>query len=150
MLNMSNTGVYDGVYPAEDYLVKVRHLDELINAKIEERDQLMDLATKCTQNMDGMPRASGTSDKVGNAAVKMADMAKEIDDLIDELMDLKREVNALLDKLDPAEQVLLRRLYLQGMSQVQVAKLMGVSTMTIWRWKVKALQNFQTVMSCCG
>lgn len=149
-MELYKRGVYDGVYPAESYLDKVRHLDELINAKIEERDQIMDLATKCTPNMDGMPRASGTSDKVGNAAVKMAEMAKEIDDLIDELVDLKREVNENLGKLDPFEQVLLHRLYIQGMSQVQVAKLMGASTMSVWRWKVKALENLQNVMKCCG
>lgn len=135
---------------AGEYLMRVRDLDELINAKIEERDQLMELATKCTPNMTGMPRASGTSDKVGNAAVKLADMAKELDDLIDEYVDLKREVNSLLDKLEPGDQLLLRRLYLQGMSQVQVANLMDVTTMSIWRWKVKALKNLENVMTCCG
>jgi RNA polymerase sigma factor (sigma-70 family) len=135
---------------AHDWLCRVTDLDGLITAKLEERDQLMALATKCTGDMDGMPRGSGTSDKVGNAAVKLADMAKEIDDLVDEYVDLKREVNAALDKLDACDQVILRRLYLQGMSQVKVAELMGVCTMTVWRQKVKALKNLEDVMACCG
>lgn len=150
LLSVNKTAVHDGVQDVHDWLCKVRDLDELINAKIAERDQLMDLATKCAPNMDGMPRGSGTSDKVGNAAVKLADMAKEIDSLIDELVDLKREVNAALDKLDVGDHLLLRRLYLQGMSQVQIANLMGVCTMTVWRQKVKALKNLQSVMTCCG
>ena len=131
-----------------DWLCRLRDLDELINAKLEERDHLMALATKCTGNMDGMPRGSGTSDKVGNAAVKLADMAKEIDDLVDDLVDLKREVNAALDKLEAGDHLILRRLYLQGMSQVDVADLMGVCTMTVWRQKVKALKNLEAVMPC--
>ncbi len=135
---------------AHDWLCRVTDLDGLINAKLEERDQLMALATKCTGDMDGMPRGSGTSDKVGNAAVKLADMAKEIDDLVDEYVDLKREVNAALDKLDASDQIILHRLYLQGMSQVKVAELMGVCTMTVWRQKVKALKNLEDVMVCCG
>lgn len=146
LLSVNKTAVHDGV---QDVLDKMRDLDDLINAKIAERDQLLYLATKCAPNMDGMPHASGTSDKVGNTAVKLADMAKEIDSLIDEFVDLKREVNAALDKLDIEEQLLLRRLYLQGMTQTKVADLMGVCTMTVWRLKVKALKNLEAVMVCC-
>lgn len=134
---------------AHDWLCGLRDLDELINAKIDERDQVLNMATKITPNMDGMPHGSGVSDKVGNAAVKLADMANEINGLIDDLIEYKQQVNTALGKLSAEEQLVLHRLYLQGMSQVEIADLMGVCTMTVWRLKVKALENLQNVMVCC-
>ena len=135
---------------AHDWLCGLRDLDELINAKIEERDRVMTMATKITPDMDGMPHGSGTSDKVGNAAVKLADMANEIDSLIDDLVDYKQQVNTALGKLSAGDQLLLHRYYIQGMSWTAIADMMGLSTMHVWRLKVKALENLQNVMVCCG
>ena len=135
---------------AHDWLCGLRDLDELINAKIEERDQVMTMATKITPNMDGMPHGSDISDKVGNAAVKLADMAVEINGLIDDLIEYKQQVNTALGKLNVDDHLLLHRYYVQGMTWTDIANLMGLSTMHVWRLKVKALQNLQDVMSCCS
>lgn len=135
---------------AHDWLCGLRDLDELINAKIEERDQVMLMATKITPNMDGMPHGSDISDKVGNAAVKLADMAVEINGLIDDLIEYKQQVNTALGKLNVDDHLLLHRYYVQGMTWTDIANLMGLSTMHVWRLKVKALQNLQDVMSCCS
>ena len=135
---------------AEEWLQGLRDLDELIHAKIEERDHVMTMATKITPNTDGMPHAPGVSDKVGNAAAKLADMAVEINDLIDDLVDYKQKVNTALGKLSASDQLLLHRHYIQGMTWTDIADLMGLSGMQVWRLKVKALQNLQDVMVCCG
>ena len=135
---------------AHDWLCGLRDLDELINAKIREREQVMDMATKITPNMDGMPHGSGVSDKVGNAAAKLADMADEINALVDDLIDYKQQVNTALGKLSASDQLLLHRHYIQGMTWTEVADAMNMSGMNVWRLKVKALENLQNVMVCCG
>lgn len=147
-MDVNKNGVQDGVQDTVWWLCRVQFLDELINAKIVERDQLMNLATKITPNMDGMPHGSGTSDKVGNVAVKIADLARETDELIDELVDHKREVIAALEKLPPKEHLLLHKRFIQGKSWTDIADDMGISQVHVWRLKVKALENLTNVIAC--
>jgi hypothetical protein len=140
---MNKKAVQDGVQDAHEWLSQVRKLDELINAKLAERDQLMDLATKCTPNMDGMPHGSGTSDKVGNSGVKLGDMVREIDSLIDSYLDYKRDVLRTLEKLPCVEYAVLHRHYIRYMDWEDIAADLGFSTMQIWRIKVKGLKNLK-------
>ena len=147
---MHKLAVQDAVQDAEGWLQGLRDLDNLINAKIEERDQVMTMATKITPNTDGMPHGSGISDKVGNAAVKLADMADEINSLVDDLIDYKCKVNTALGKLSASDQLLLHRHYIQGMSWTDIADMMDLSGVHVWRLKVKALENLQHVMPCSG
>lgn len=127
----------------EDWLNKVRYLDELIAAKIAERDQLMTLATKITPNMDGMPHGSGTSDKVGNIAVKLVDLAKETDELIDEMVSHKREVIKALEKLDSVEYLVMYKYYIQGMTLAAIAEDMNYHRVSISNIKAKALEHLK-------
>ena len=133
----------------EDWLNKVRYMDELVNAKIAEREQLLALATKITPNMDGMPHGSGTSDKVGNIAVKLVDLARETDELIDELIGHKRQVTAALQKLDNVEQLVLYKHYIQGKTITDIADEIGYCRVHTSRIKTKALENLKHVTACC-
>jgi len=149
LLKVNKIGVQDGVQDVQDWLCQVRHLDELINTKIAERDQLMNLATKCTPNMDGMPHGSGTSDKVGNIAVKLADMAAEIDDLIDYYVDYKQNVVRTLQKLDPVEYLILYKYYIQGMTIATIADEMHYHRVTISNKKAEAIEHLKDATQCC-
>ena len=131
-----------------EYLNKVRMFDELIDAKIAERDRLMDLATNVVPNMDGMPHATGTSDKVGNVAVKLATVTEDIDKLVDDYIDFKMEVCNALKKLPPMEYAVLHKHYVEGKSWNTVSRELGYSRMQIYRIKVKGLRNFQNVTQC--
>jgi DNA-directed RNA polymerase specialized sigma subunit len=131
-----------------DWLYKVRDLDEMINAKLAERQQLMDLATKCTPDLTGMPHGSGTSDKVGNISVKLAMLAHETDTLIDQLVDHKQLVISALEKLPPKEYLVLHKHFIQGMTWATIAKDMNYSDVHVWRLRVKALENLERVVSC--
>ena len=56
---------------AEDYLEQVRNADAMIDSKKAEKQELWALATSMTQASDGMPHASGVSDKVAAVVAKI-------------------------------------------------------------------------------
>ncbi len=147
-MKVNKNAVQDPVQDVQDWLEQVRKLDELINAKLAERDQVMDLATGVSSEMDGMPHASGKSDKVGNAAVKLADLATEIDRLIDMYVDFKRDVVAALEKLPANEYGVLHRYYIRYMTWEEIAQDMGYCTVQVWRYKVKGLKRLADVIEC--
>lgn len=145
MLIIHKKAVQDGVHDVHDWLMQVRMINELITAKQAERDQLMTLATNITPNMDGMPHATGVSDKIGNAAVKLADMTREIDDLVDQYLDIKQEIIAELEKLPDVEYTVLHKYYVQGKSWGKIATEMAYCRVQIWRIKDKALEHLKHV-----
>jgi len=130
------------------WLEKVRKLDELIDAKIAERDQLWAMATKITPEMSDMPHGGGVSDKVGNISAKLADLARETNDLVDRYVDYKQMVISELEKLPAKEYGVLHRYYVQYMTWEQVAEDMGVCSMTVWRWWQKGLESLTNVVEC--
>lgn len=142
---MNKITVQDDVQDVQERLKRIKLMDELINAKLAERDQLVALATSITPNLDGMPRGSGTSDKVGNAAVKLVEMTKEIDRLIDQHVNFKRKVIQDLEKLPENEYLVLHKRYIQGLSWGRIAKDLHYSRQQVWRVNVKGLENLKHV-----
>lgn len=133
-----------------DLLESVKKLDELIVAKEAERRQLWTLATRITPQMTGMPHAGGVSDKVGNIAVKLAQVSKDTDDACDRYIDQKNLVISMLEKLPDVEYGVLHREYIRYMTQEAIADEMGYSTVQIWRIKQSALKSLKHVMKCNG
>lgn len=119
-----------------EWLEQVKKLDELINAKLAERTQVLAMATKMGADMDGMPHAKGNvSDPVGSGAVKLAHIAVEIDRATDQYVDLKQEIIAALEQLPEREYGVLHRHYIRYMTWEKVAEDMGYSTTQVWRIK---------------
>jgi hypothetical protein len=148
-LNIPVQDVRDVVHDVQDlkkWLGQVRTLDSLINAKLAERSQVMDLATKITADVTGMPRGNGVSDKVGSAAGRLVDLTKEIDALVDSYVDHKKLVNEILGNLPPIEYGVLHRYYIQGMTDEEVASDMGYCAVHIWRIKKRALDMLLNVI----
>jgi DNA-directed RNA polymerase specialized sigma24 family protein len=108
---------------------EIHKLDELIYANNAEKGVLLDMATKITADMDGMPHGTAVADTGGNIAAKLADVTSEGD-----LLDERRQY--LLDVLKslPAEEYgALYRHYLQGMTWEDVAVSMNLSVSTVKR-----------------
>lgn len=120
----------------EDWLESVGKLDELINAKLEERAQVLSLATRMGAEMDGMPHAKGSvSDPVGGGAVKLALLAEELDRLTDQYVDQKAEVVKALEQLPEREYGVLHRYYIRYMTLESIAEDMGKCYTQVWRIK---------------
>lgn len=131
-----------------EWLEQVRKLDELIKAKEAEYYQLMTMATKTTPELTGMPHAGGVTDKVGNYGVKLAMKAQETNAAWDRYIDQKAEVIRVLEQLPANEYGVLHREYIRYMTQEEIARDMGYSTVQIWRIKQKALNLLKDVMGC--
>lgn len=140
--------VHDGVHDVQAWLLQVRKLDELINAAIVDRDRLLEMATKITPDMTGMPHACGVSDKVGNAAVRLAALAERINRLVDQYVDHKEAVEAVLKKLPAKEYAVLHRYYVQYMTYDEIAQDLGYSAVNVWRLKRHGMALLKDVVEC--
>ena len=134
---------------AEDWLNQVKKLDELIDAKIAERERLNAIATDISPRpMDGMPFSNtGTvSQRMPDAIIKLIELAKEIDVLVDKYINYKQTVVKTLEKLPDKEYGVLHRHYIRYMTWEQVADDMGYSTMQVWRIKKNALNILRSFL----
>ena len=100
----------------------IEKLDLHIRNELEELDKLDALAEKVTQENDGMPHAPGTSDKVGNIAVKIVMKQQEINNTIDLFIDLRDEIINQIKKLHTDEYDVLYKYYVLNMNLADIAK----------------------------
>lgn len=133
---------------AQIYLERVEMIDSIIKNKLIEQRQWKDIALGITANMGGeRVQSSGTKSKMADAIEKCVDMEREIDGLIDKLIDTKRDVIQTIEQLNsPIEYNVLHKRYIQFMSLQEIAdhykKEYGWATTTHGR----ALRNVQLII----
>jgi DNA-directed RNA polymerase specialized sigma subunit len=125
--------------------------------KIDEAEQLRELAERITQAFDGMPHATGASDKIGNAVASWVDLANETAVLATTLEDIRQDVIKHIEML-PDEQYnilfckfILKRKNLYNHrswyhSWEEVAEIVGYSESQVYRIKKKAIKNLQKIL----
>ena len=130
---------------AKEYLSQAYRLDQRIDAKIAQVASLNDLATKCTATLTGMPRNPNRgSSTMADAVCKIIDLQQEINEDIDRLVDLKREIVAVIKAVENTEyQILLEKRYLSFQTWEQIAVDMGYSIQHIYRIREKAYTSVQ-------
>lgn len=108
---------------AQTFLEQPEKLDIQIRNKLIEKQQWHDIALGITASMEGeRVQSSGGKSKMANAVEKCVDMEAEIDGLIDELIDVKKEVIQTIEQLDsPIEYNLLHMRYIQYISLQEIA-----------------------------
>lgn len=135
---------------AREYLSQAHRLDQRIDAKIAQVTTLNELATKCTSTLTGMPRNPnrGTS-TMADAVAKIVDLQAEINRDIDHLVDLKREMAAVIKAVENIEyQTLLEKRYLCYQTWEQIAVDMGYSVRQLYRLHDEALENVEIPQPC--
>lgn len=126
---------------AKEYLGQAYRLDQRINSKLEQVLSLRDLTTKATATMSDMP-GSGSRNvyKMQDIIGKIIDLENEINADIDQLVDLKREMVALIKSVEnPEYQTLLELRYLCFKTWEQIAVIMQYSTRNIYKLHETAL-----------
>ena len=108
---------------AQIFLEQPEKLDIQIRNKLIEKKQWHDIALGITANMEGeRVQASGARSKMAEAVDKCVDMEAEIDSLVDELIDTKKEVIQTIEQLDsPIEYNVLHMRYIQYLSLQEIA-----------------------------
>lgn len=114
---------------AKEYLGQAYRLDQRINSKLEQVASLNELATKATSTLTGMPKnPNRATTKMADAVTKIVDLQAEINDDIDRLIDLKREIVTIIKTVNNTEyQTLLEKRYLCFETWEQIAVDMGYS-----------------------
>lgn len=130
---------------AKEYFGQAYRLDQRINSKLEQVTSLNELATMATSTLTGMPRNPNRATSiVADAVVKIIDLQAEINNDIDTLVDLKREIVGMIKSVSNTEyQTLLELRYLCFKSWEQIAVDMGYSIQHIYRIRDKALAEIR-------
>lgn len=131
------------------YLEKIREMDMRVDGKIAERERILELATAITPVLSDMPKGGGPSDKIGNAAVKLAAIAAEIDEATDRFIDYRAEAIRLLEALPINEYAVLHGHYVRYQTIEYIAENWVPAPKTarqVYRIKAKALRHAQTLL----
>ena len=108
---------------ARDYLSQAYRLDQRINSKLEQVESLSGLATKVSSTLTGMPKnPNRATSTMADTVTKIIALQAEINNDIDRLVDLKREMVAVIKAVANTErQTLLELRYLCFKTWEQIA-----------------------------
>ena len=128
---------------AKAYLRKIELLDAHINNKLNDLSALRTMVTKITATISPVVvSSSGSQDKLGDAIAKIVDLQDEINRDVDKFVDAKREVAAVLEKLqDPDHVKVLNKRYIEYKPWEQIACEMCCTYRNICYIHGKALQE---------
>ena len=134
---------------AQIYLEEVELLDARIKNKLIEQMQWRDIALGITANMEGerVKSSTATKSKMADAIAKCVDMETEIDSLIDNLIDLKKDVIQTLEMLDNAtEYKLLHLRYIQYIPLKDIADTWGWEYTNVTTTHGRAITSVQRIL----
>ena len=126
---------------AKEYLGQAYRLDQRINSKLEQVLSLRELTTKATATMSDMPGGGSRNVyKMQDIIGKIVDLENEINADIDRLVDLKREMVAVIKAVEnPEYQTLLELRYLCFKTWEQIAVYMGYESRYLHKLHQRAL-----------
>jgi len=133
---------------AKEYLAQVRLIDTRINNKLAQVSELRELAAKTTSVLSDMPRGdSPNQQSMEGIIVKIVDMENEVNDDIDGLIDLKREIQQTIQRVrTPAYQALLEMRYLGNMTWESIAEAAGYDIRSAYRAHRGALRAVDCIL----
>lgn len=133
---------------AKSYLKQVEKLDALIQNKLIEREQWMDVALSITAGVGGdKVQSSGVKSKMAEAVERCVDMEAEINSLVDRLIDVKKEVVATIERVEnPTEYNVLHMRYIQKMDLLDIADRYGKEYTWATTTHGRALKSVQEIL----
>lgn len=133
---------------AKSYLRQVEKLDKQISNKLVEREQWRDISLGITASIGGeRVQASSGQQKMADAVIKCVDMEEEIDALVDNLIEVKKDVIATIEQLEsPTEYDILHKRYIQFLPLQDIAERYGREYTTITTTHGRALKNVQRII----
>lgn len=134
---------------AKQFLRQVRYLDDLINTKLDQIQEIKSLAEKVTSTLspDGTsPQSSVLQDKIGDLVSRIIDLQIEIKTAARKMIDLKTEAMRIIDRMPTPEcKLLLQLRYLNGLTWERIAVDMNYSYRNVHYLHSRALQEFEAV-----
>lgn len=150
---------------AKEYLEQIAKIDLYIKNKLIERQQWVDVALGVTAEIGNeRVQSSGDKQRMATAVAKYVDIEEELNEQIQSIIDRKRRIISVLEKLDGEEYDFLHMVYVQhiplyGIRVVyvqhiplkEVAKIKHYSYSGATTFHGRALQHVQHIIdSECG
>ena len=133
---------------AKEYLRQLKTLDNVINAKLLEKERIRALATKVTSNLSERVQGSG-SGGIENIIIKITELESQINADIDRLVDLKAEASQIIDSLpEDRHKTVLSMYYVSNLTFEQIAENTDISSRWVRKIHEKALKKFEKVYNC--
>ena len=132
-------------------------MDARIDSCRADERELWALATSMTQANDGMPHASGVSDKVGNIVAKILAAQDRTNAQIDRYVDTRNDVIRHIEMLPPKQYRVLHWLYVRKRDRREknqswyytwreVSENLGCTEQNISNIRKKAIKNLQKIL----
>lgn len=134
---------------AKEYLNRAWNVDQRINSKLHQLDSLKDMATKATSTLGTEP-VSGTRNvqRMADTIDNIVALENEINDDIDRLVDLKRDVIKTISKVQDTHCLTLLELrYLSFKSWDDIAAEMNYTSRWVHIMHSKALAAVEKILA---
>lgn len=133
---------------AKQWLGRARNIDHEIDNLIREKQRTKDRLTKITQSYES-DGAQMTKDP--HKFDRLAELENEIDQQVDELVETKREIMAVIKQLpDRRQRLVLMSYYIDGKTWEQTAVDLHYSYMHVMRLHGYALKEMESVAGLYG
>ena len=135
----------------EQFLEKVRLMDEQIDLLIDKRDRLKALATDISAKpITDMPmdHCGTVSQKMQDAVIALIELEHHINKKIDAFVNYKHKVITALNHLPLLERTVLYRHYILYQSWSQVAQGLNYSRMHLWRIRQNGYKILEKGLEC--
>lgn len=126
----------------KDDLKSILFLDQLINSKLRQLDQLKAYRARLPAgSSDAGPVQSGLSDPTASMAAKITDLDRSINDEIDRLVELKESARVLFCRLDGdlRLKLIMELRYLECLDWRDVAERSGYNSRHVYKLHGQAL-----------
>ena len=132
---------------AKDFLRQPEKLDRMIENKLIEKQQWKTIAMGTSSHSDGeRVQSSGSQQKMADAIARYVDIEAEIDGCIDTLVETKKEVISVIERLNTTEYDILHKVYVQYKSLYEVAELYDKTYSWVTTVHGRALKNVQEIL----
>ena len=129
---------------AKEFLNKIRHIDIMIDCKLEQTSNLRSRLTSINVSMGERVQSSLDPDKFTNTISKIVELEKEISDDIDKLVDLKSVARKAIESLDnDIEKMVLYKRYFENKTFEQISVELNYSWRRIHQFHGDALKKLE-------
>lgn len=135
----------------KQYLQRAFYLDQEINNKLEQVSNLNALACKVTSNHSDLPsHKKHSSSSVETVILNILMLQGEINQTIDHLVDIKREMITILNQVESPEiRMVLEKRYLKFDAFEQIAVDLNFTIRHVYRLHNRGLSEVSKILERC-
>lgn len=129
---------------AGQYLRQLKTLDNMINAKLLEKERIRALGEKITPSLTERVQGGDIGDKVAATVIKLVELDKQIQEAIDRMVDLKKEATENINRIQDSRcRIVLSMYYLSNLTFEEIAKNIHYSYRWVLRIHKKGIKELE-------